>query len=79
MATTASSNSAASHTAVGEIAAGSIDARRAQQLLERAMALAERNDLQAAVLACRQSISLAPESVQGGFNIGEHGESPFQD
>ena len=71
MATTVpSSNSAVSDTTAGEMSSSTIDNRRAQQLVERAMALAERNDLQAAVLACRQSISLAPESVQGYSMLG---------
>ena len=48
----------------------SIDNRRAQQLVERAMALAERGDLPAAVLACRQSIALAPTSSQGFSMLG---------
>ena len=42
-----------------------IDARRAQQLLERAAALAGRGDMGAAVLATRQSLALAPSNVEG--------------
>ena len=42
-----------------------IDARRAQQLLERAAALGARGDMGAAVLATRQSLALAPDNVEG--------------
>ena len=44
---------------------GAIDARRAHQLLERAASLAARGDMGAAVLATRQSLALAPTSVEG--------------
>lgn len=47
-----------------------IDERRSQQLMERALALAERGDIQSAVLSCRQSISLAPESSQAYSMLG---------
>lgn len=76
MATTASSStSASSGFSSGDAssvngASGSIDSRRAAQLAERALALAERNDLPAAVLACRQSIALAPQSSQGYSTLG---------
>jgi len=39
-----------------------IDARRAQQLLERAMHLSERGQLPAAILACRQAATLDPNT-----------------
>ena len=42
-----------------------IDARRAQQLLERTTALAGRGDMGAAVLATRQALALAPTNVEG--------------
>ena len=44
---------------------GEIDARRAQQLLERSAALAGRGDMGAALLATRQSLALAPSNVEG--------------
>lgn len=46
------------------VSPGSIDAGRAQRLLERAASLAERGDMGAAVLATRQSLALAPDSVE---------------
>ena len=46
-----------------------IDARRAQQLLERAASLAERGDMGAAVLATRQSLALAPGNVTGHLQL----------
>ena len=46
-----------------------IDARRAQQLLERASALAERGDMGAAVLATRQALALAPTNVDGHLQL----------
>lgn len=47
-----------------------IDSRRAQQLLERAMALSERGDTPGAVLACRQAITLNPTAAQGYSMLG---------
>ena len=47
------------------LSSGSIDAGRAQRLLERAAALAERGDMGAAILAARQSLALAPDGVEG--------------
>ena len=41
-----------------------IDAGRAQRLIERATALAERGDMGAAILAARQSLALAPDNVE---------------
>ncbi len=47
-----------------------IDERRAQQLMERAMGLAERGDTSSAILACRQAISLVPNSSQSYSMLG---------
>jgi hypothetical protein len=47
-----------------------IDERRAQQLMERAMGLAERGDTSSAILACRQAISLVPHSSQSYSMLG---------
>jgi tetratricopeptide (TPR) repeat protein len=47
-----------------------IDERRAQQLMERAMNLAERNDLASAILACRQAIALSPQTAQSYSMLG---------
>ena len=47
-----------------------IDARRAHHSLERAMQLAERGDLAAAITACRQSIALAHEAPEGYSALG---------
>lgn len=66
MATTAPS----SNLPDSDTASNSIDGRRAQQLIERSMSLAERNDLPAAVLACRQATALAPESPAGFSMLG---------
>ena len=44
---------------------GEIDARRAQQLLERSATLAGRGDMGAALLATRQALALAPSNVEG--------------
>ena len=49
---------------------GEIDARRARQLLERALYLTERGDTAGAVLACRQSIALAPNMAAGHSMLG---------
>ena len=48
-----------------------IDARRAQQLLERANSLAGRGDLGAAILATRQSMALAPGSIEGQLLLAD--------
>ncbi len=48
----------------GSTSPGSIDAGRAQRLLERADALAGRGDMGAAILAARQSLALAPDNVE---------------
>jgi len=54
--------------AVAELSAQEIDARRSRQLLERAQGLADKGEQQAAILACRQAIALAPEAV-GGYSM----------
>ncbi len=46
------------------------DARRARQLLDKAFALGERGDLSGAILACRQSVALAPDAPQGFSMLG---------
>lgn len=51
-------------------AASEIDERRARQLLDRAFMLAERGDMAAAILACRQSVALAPDSAPGFSMLG---------
>ena len=62
---------------VGAVAGGAVasaasedDARRARQLLDRAFALAERGDTANAILFCRQSVALAPDSPQGFSMLG---------
>jgi tetratricopeptide (TPR) repeat protein len=55
---------------VSEASSAVIDERRAQQLMERAMALAERNELASAVLACRQAIALSPQAAQSYSMLG---------
>ncbi len=50
--------------AANKTSPAAIDAGRAQRLLERASALAERGDMGAAVLATRQSLALAPDNVE---------------
>jgi tetratricopeptide (TPR) repeat protein len=57
-------------TTVPEPSSAVIDERRAQQLMERAMNLAERNDLASAVLACRQAIALSPQTAQSYSMLG---------
>jgi tetratricopeptide (TPR) repeat protein len=57
-------------TTVTENSSAVIDERRAQQLMERAMTLAERGDLTSAVLACRQAITLTPQSPQSYSMLG---------
>lgn len=47
-----------------------IDQRRARQLLDRAFMLAERGDMAAAILACRQSVALAPDAAPGFSMLG---------
>jgi tetratricopeptide (TPR) repeat protein len=47
-----------------------IDGRRAQQLLERALVLSERGDVPAAVLSCRQAITLNPTAPQAYSMLG---------
>lgn len=56
----------ASHSSIS----AEIDSRRARQLLDRALNLAERNDLPAAILACRQAVALSPQSVDGHSRLG---------
>ncbi len=46
------------------------DETRARHLLDRAFALAERGDMAGAVLACRQSVALAPDVPQGFSMLG---------
>jgi tetratricopeptide (TPR) repeat protein len=47
-----------------------IDARRARQLLDRSVYLSERSDAAGAILACRQSIALAPTKAAGYSMLG---------
>lgn len=47
-----------------------IDARRALQLLDRALFLSERGNAASAILACRQSIALAPRAAGGYAMLG---------
>jgi Flp pilus assembly protein TadD len=47
-----------------------IDGRRAQQLLERALVLSERGDVAAAILSCRQAITLNPAAPQAYSMLG---------
>ena len=54
----------AADAASGATSPAAIDAGRAQRLLERAAALAERGDMGAAILAARQSLALTPDSVE---------------
>lgn len=49
---------------------GEIDGRRARQLLDRALYLSERGDAAAAILACRQSVALAPTAPAGYSMLG---------
>ena len=46
------------------------DETRARHLLDRAFALAERGDRAGAILACRQSVALAPDVPQGFSMLG---------
>ena len=73
----AASNSLANSISASETAAegdfsspADIDARRARQLLERAQDLTERGDATGAILACRQSIALAPTLASGYSMLG---------
>lgn len=55
----------------GIVANGAVaenDARRAQQLLDRAFALWEKGDTAGAILSCRQSLKLAPHS-SGAYSM----------
>ena len=47
-----------------------IDQRHARKLLDRALLLSERGDLAGAILACRQSVHLAPTSAPGYSMLG---------
>lgn len=51
-------------------ASSDFDQRRARQLLDRAFMLAERGDMPAAILACRQSVALAPDAAPGFSMLG---------
>lgn len=55
---------------VGNRVADEIDHRRAQQLLDRAFMLAERGDKAAAIIACRQAVSLDHNSASGYSILG---------
>ena len=55
---------------VGSRVADEIDHRRAQQLLDRAFMLAERGDKAAAIIACRQAVSLDHNSASGYSILG---------
>jgi Tfp pilus assembly protein PilF len=46
------------------------DERRARQLLDRAFSQAERGELGAAILSCRQSVALDPDAPQGFSMLG---------
>lgn len=54
----------------GNRVADEIDHRRAQQLLDRAFMLAERGDKAAAIIACRQAVSLDHNSASGYSILG---------
>lgn len=53
-----------------ELNATQLDAQRARNLLDRALGLAERDDLAGAIVMCRQSLALAPKSPQGWSMLG---------
>jgi hypothetical protein len=53
-----------------ELNATQLDAQRARNLLDRALGLAERDDLAGAIVTCRQSLALAPQSPQGWSMLG---------
>lgn len=63
-------SSAESYPIGGAPPPAQIDSRRAQQLLERALVLSERGDVPAAVLACRQAITLNPNAPQSFSMLG---------
>ena len=67
---TEAENGAPSGEATSPSVPEEIDARRAKQLLDRALHFAEIKDLPAAVLACRQSIALMPNVVAGHSLLG---------
>ncbi|HVF10240.1 MAG TPA: tetratricopeptide repeat protein [Abditibacteriaceae bacterium] len=59
------------HAAGQTAAPGSdVDQGRARQLLDRALLLEERGDMQGAILACRQSVSLSPRSAPAYSMLG---------
>lgn len=53
-----------------ELNATQLDAQRARNLLDRALGLAERDDVAGAIIVCRQSLVLAPKSSQGWSMLG---------
>ena len=53
-----------------ELNATQLDAQRARHLLDRALGLAERDDVAGAIVTCRQSLVLAPNSPQGWSMLG---------
>ena len=53
-----------------ELNATQLDAQRARNLLDRALGLSERNDIAGAIVMCRQSLALAPNSPQGWSMLG---------
>jgi len=53
-----------------ELNATQLDAQRARHLLDRALGLAERNDVAGAIVTCRQSLALSPHSPQGWSMLG---------
>jgi hypothetical protein len=53
-----------------ELNATQLDAQRARNLLDRALGLAERDDVAGAIVTCRQSLALAPQSPQGWSMLG---------
>jgi len=53
-----------------ELNATQLDAQRARHLLDRALGLAERDDLAGAIVICRQSLVLSPNSPQGWSMLG---------
>ncbi|MEO6906379.1 MAG: tetratricopeptide repeat protein [Abditibacteriaceae bacterium] len=53
-----------------ELNATQLDAQRAKNLLDRALGMSEGNDIVGAIIACRQSLALAPKSPQGWSMLG---------
>lgn len=53
-----------------ELNATQLDAQRARHLLDRALGLAEGDDVAGAIVTCRQSLVLAPNSPQGWSMLG---------